>query len=653
MKYFLILPLILCLNNLLFSQTNNLEDMLSQKQIITADMIKAAGLQSLSDIFYLADKWDFYTIDGYGKGVSANSLSSFQRQNFLIMLDGQLLDNNIFDVQNINQIPISIDQVDYIILINTPQIYNGEFTENGLIDIHTKVPTKGLSLDGYDGVGEQTGKAGPYAFTEFSTPHVDKIGYYVSGDISYSYNNFYFETLEKTEQNFATDAEIRNRVSYLSPDYNKAEMNSSFYKLNLNIFGGNQQIIAGQTNHDNYFFFQPYGDEIPVNQVFRHIGLNGTANTSCGIGLSYSAAYSTNELNYWENNQNLNFDWQMENISANLEGNYKNKYLYTALGAGYKKLIGRDTSADFDKQFELKKAYGVLDFKLSNDFIQSFNFYVINANSKTAIKGNVRNNWNINANSNLQTSYTFSERLLIEDANYWFWNQQGYKFNAPGFYAPQIIGNFNVGKQYTFDMDYCTNIDSSFKMEAGINYRQFINYYVEEQYYQFNNEESTFFAPDEIYTDEDLRVIGVQAGFEYKIISQLNQKIFYTYQKDIWGSRVFRDIWQELPVHKINYSVNYNPVRNFGIWVNLRYSSSTDWVDYKYSNIQSQGEYPDGVKPVFNVDLSLQKWLWNRRIWLNLLFRNIFNQSEKYIPIGVSQDLRFSISMQIFLDSVL
>ena len=156
MKYFLILPLILCLNNLLFSQTNNLEDMLCQKQIITADMIKAAGIQSLSDIFYLADKWDFYTIDGYEKGVSANSLSSFQRQNFLIMLDGQLLDNNIFDVQNINQIPISIDQVDYIILINTPQIYNGEFTENGLIDIHTKVPTKGLSLDGYDGVGEQT-----------------------------------------------------------------------------------------------------------------------------------------------------------------------------------------------------------------------------------------------------------------------------------------------------------------------------------------------------------------------------------------------------------------------------------------------------------------------------------------------------------------
>ena len=91
----------MCLNNLLFSQTNNLEDMLCQKQIITADMIKAAGIQSLSDIFYLADKWDFYTIDGYKKGVSANSLSSFQRQNFLIMLDGQLLDNNIFDVQNI------------------------------------------------------------------------------------------------------------------------------------------------------------------------------------------------------------------------------------------------------------------------------------------------------------------------------------------------------------------------------------------------------------------------------------------------------------------------------------------------------------------------------------------------------------------------
>jgi hypothetical protein len=632
---------------------NNFEEKLTQKQVITGDMIKAAGIQTLSDILYLADKWNFCSIDGYEKDVSANNLSSFQRQNFIIMLDGQLIEDKMFDVQNINQIPISIDQVDFVILINTPQIYNGEFTENGLIDIHTKNPSKGLSAQGYYGVGEQAGKAGPYAFTQYATTHVDKLGYYLSENTNYSANDWYLKTAAKIEQNFATDPEISARISNLNLDYNKARMYSDYYKFNLDILGGNQQIMGGTTRQDDFFFFKPYGDEIPVSRFFEHIGLNGSIKTFNNSSLKYSITYSLNNLGQLDNKQNINFDWQMETYNAILEGNYSNEFSNSIIGFGYKKYIGQSPSTLFNKAIELKKTYGQVDFFLTKQFIQSINLYIENSTGKTALKSAIRNNWDISPNSAIRSSYTFSERLFEEDANYWYWQQQGYNFTAPGLFPPVVIGNFSTSKLYTFDLDYDLQVNPALMIDLGANYRHFSNYYIEEQPFQYNIDQSTFYAPDEIFTNVNLKVIGIQAGLEYKILPVLSQKIFYNFQKDIWGSQQFIDAWNEMPEHRISYTIDYEPVKDFGIWAKLRYSSATMWVDYKYTGIQSQGKYVSRVMPMLICDISMQKWLWDKRIWVNILLRNIFDQSEKYIPIGVSNPLRFYISVQFFLNSII
>ncbi len=652
MKNFLFFTFIFFQVNLL-CQSNPLEDKLMQRQVITGAMIKAAGIQTISGIFYLANDWNFYSIDGYERELSANGLSSYQQQNFIVMIDGQRIDDKVFDVQNINQLPISIDQVDYVVLINTPQIYNGEFTSGGLIDIHTKKPAKGLSAFGYQGVGDQTGDPGPYAFTGFRTPNVDKMGYYLSGGASIAADNWYLKASTKTEQNFETDGEVNNRVSNLYPNYNKAYMYSTYYKLNVKLLGGNQQLMLGNTRHYDFFFFKPYGDEIPVYRFFKHLGLSGTINPGGNFGIKYSLIYSVNEIGQWVNKLNLDFNWQQFNYYAKLQGNYTINNLFLTFGGGYKNLTGRSPENSFKKSLDIANIYSGIDYKLSKEFIQSLGLFAVNSGSNTALNGYLRNYWDLGSAGYLRSSYAFSERLFREDPNYWYWYTQGYKFKASEIFSPIIYGNIGTSKLFSADINYGINLNSKLSFSAAVNYRHFSNYYIEKQPYQYFENQSSFYAPVEIFTNSGLKVFGGNALIEYTLIPGLTQKFYYGYEKDIWGSKLFRDIWQEFPVNKLSYEINFKPSTDFGIWAKVNYASATTWIDYKYADNQTAANYKMKVLPLFITDVSIQKWFWHRRIWANLLFRNIFDQSERYIPIGVSNTLRFYFQIQVFLDSIL
>ncbi len=623
-----------------------------QRQIITGAMIKAAGIQTISGILYLADKWNFYSIDGYERELSANSLSSYQQQNFIVMIDGQRVDDKVFDVQNINQLPLSIDQVDYVVLINTPQIYDGEYTANGLIDIHTKKPAKGLSAFGYQGVGDQTGDPGPYAFTKYKSPNVDKMGLYLSGGVGLSENNWYLKASTKTEQNFETDGEVNNRVSNLYPNYNKAYMYSTYYKFNINVLGGNQQIMLSNTRHYDFFFFKPYGDEVPVYRYFKHLGFSGSIKPENNLGIKYSVIYSLNEIGQWDNKLNLDFNWQQINYRAKLEGNYYTDNLFLTFGGGYKNLTGKSPENSFMRTLELENLYGGIDYKLSNDFIQSFGLFTVKSGNNTAIKSYLRNYWNLGTPGYIKSSYNFSERLFQEDPNYWYWYTQGYSFKAPENFAPIIYGKIGTSKLFSADISYGINLTGTLSFQAAINYRHFSNYYVEEQPYQYFENQSSFYAPVEIFTNSNLKIFGGNAGIEYKLIPGLTQKFYYGYEKDFWGSELFKDIWQEFPVNKISYEINFKPSPDFGIWAKVNYASATTWIDYKYADNQSAAKYKMKVLPLFITNFSIQKWFWHRRIWANVLFRNIFDQSERYMPIGVSNTLRFYFQVQVYLDSI-
>ena len=162
--------------NLIKAKDIYIENDLSEREVLTNGMIENSGLFRIGDILQLSTKIRVSSIDGFSWFSNINGLSSFQRQNWVILLDGQRLGINTFDIVNINMLPINITQIDSVEIFTTPQLYQGIFTDYGLIHIHTKNISKGKSLALFQSAGNETGDPGPYRNTTFNSPNVERIG---------------------------------------------------------------------------------------------------------------------------------------------------------------------------------------------------------------------------------------------------------------------------------------------------------------------------------------------------------------------------------------------------------------------------------------------------------------------------------------------
>jgi hypothetical protein len=652
MKCIQLLTILLLIINLQVKAGDKWHDF-SEKQIITIDMIRDAGLTRVADILLLANDWIVNTIDGFTWQASANGLSSFQRQTWLLMIDGQRMDINIFDITNLNMLPISINQIDYVEIISIPQIIEGEFTDKGLIHIHTVRPEAGLSYHGRLTYGNETGDPGPYRYTEFKSKNVDRIGADRSNEVSFAGKKQYIGASQTDQVYYPTDAAIYNRNQIISgKDYPRINMSSYSFKAGINALKGEHELFAGYTFVEDFLFFKPYGREIPVKSYFTHAGVNGFFMINDKTDIHYRCKYSTNRLKKRANIFDLDFDRELENVYANLEVDRRGSFYQSKIGIRFDRSYAH-TKYQLDKDaYSSAAIYGQLNYSLTDNLHQSFSAFLRLDNDKIAVKGQATNSWKINSKQKLISILSFSQRNFEEDNSYWRWAENGYNFLEANSGGYSIIGGINKSQQFTTDIIWKAGINKTSSIEIGALYRFFNNLYFEKQTLQFDSFMESFSSPVQISAGEKGQVGGGRIRFNYQFTPQLGQRFFYSFRTAISGDDIFQDVWESLARHKIGFTLNYHPVENFSMWAMLSYLSSSNWIEYQEAAGQSGGKYSSTVNEAMILDMAAQKWIWHKRIRGSLLFRNIFNQLQKYHPNGASLELRFHIQAEILLDSI-
>ncbi|MBT4333395.1 MAG: hypothetical protein HOD64_08955, partial [Candidatus Cloacimonetes bacterium] len=89
-------------------------------QIITKDDIESSGIVRISEILLLIDDTRIISHEGFTWKASISGLSSYQNQSWLIKIDDILYNRNIFDVNNLNMLPITIRDILYVEIYNVP-----------------------------------------------------------------------------------------------------------------------------------------------------------------------------------------------------------------------------------------------------------------------------------------------------------------------------------------------------------------------------------------------------------------------------------------------------------------------------------------------------------------------------------------------------
>jgi len=116
------------------------------RRVITAEEIRDSGVLRLGDILALVEDWGVTTVEGFTWQPSPRGLGAYGQAVWSIMLDGQLLDANLFGVQNLNRIPVTLTEIDSVEVVSEPALLNGMFATGATIRIHTRRPQPGHSM---------------------------------------------------------------------------------------------------------------------------------------------------------------------------------------------------------------------------------------------------------------------------------------------------------------------------------------------------------------------------------------------------------------------------------------------------------------------------------------------------------------------------
>jgi len=639
------------------SGVNNIGS-LPERRVVTAGMIRDAGLIRIGDLLLLAEEWTINTTDGYTWRASVNGLSSFQDQTWIVMLDGQRVDLRTFDTVHLNILPVSLDQIDSVEVISLPQIHGGEFTDRGLIHIHTKKPAPGISLLGRLVTGNETGDPGPYQYTEYRTPNIDKIGLDESVAVDIGAKNWSARAYLLYQLHTFTDFAMQKRITTMMHDWPGMDRIAGACRIGRESMRGNQEFLVSYSYASEYpLFFKPLGREIPVKIIFPHIGMSGTLLASRNTDVAYQVKYSLNKLGKNPNALDFDFDWVLHNLNAYIEGTFRKP--------GYRRMagIGLDRYA-LETQYRLKndsyttgKVYGELYFRLTTNIHQGISAMLAVSNERAAVKGALTNRWNTPYGHQVKTVITWSQRLIEEENSLWYWAERGYDLLNDYGINDTIVGDVGTSEQFTGDVIWTANISKTFTMKASGSYRLFTGLSLERQPFEYNPQDCSFSSPAEIYGERRGQTIGVSITINHHPRPYLRQRLYYSYRTIPGGDELFKQTWASIPKHKASYQITYTPVQNFSLWAMFSYLSSSSWADYQ--NIDGQTcrlsrpvdvSYYSSVRGATVLDLQAQKWFWHRRLAGSLLLRNVWNQDFRYHPIGASFDLSFFVRVKVLLN---
>ncbi len=661
---------------------------LAQNEILTSETIESSGLTRLADILMLVDDWSICTTDGFTWQASPNGLFPFEGQTWQVMLDGQRIDLKLFDVNNLNLLPVALDFVDSVEIVSLPRNYNGEFIGRGLIHIHTRRPANGFFFRGSVIGGNETGDPGPYRYTGDYSPNVDAIGPDASLSFGFGSKDRYIRANIASKVHFFRDAAMFKRneeilrvpaetgpssgtiaegdhecssfIGRLGFDDLRPGMRqiSSLLAGGLELFGGKHELLAGYSDASRYFlFFKPFGREIPVDHRFGHAGITGCFPVSSKAHVVYRLKYSVNRLDEHPNALDVDFDWQTHNLSSGIEGHF-GEYSRTAIVGARLDRVALHTNYHLtNSSYNAIHSYGVLSFKSFDTVRHDCGISVVFSGGREALKAFLSNDWRINSGNSLKTHLSFSHRLQEEDNSLWYWAGRGYgllnDFNID-YTAP---GNIDKATQLTADATWQTNASHHLKIETTFSYRFFKDLHLEKYIFELDSLHCSFVSPVRLCTGADGHYVKGRLSAQHRITHRLSHRLFYSYQTEVAGDAAFKDTWKAVPRHKVSYRFTYAPVMNFRIWGMLSYLSSSMWTDYL--NIDGAScvsnrfsvTYQSTVRSSTVLDLQIQKWLWQRKIRGDFLCRNVWNEDFRYYPIGAAFDLSFYIQLKVFSDS--
>lgn len=590
---------------------------LQPRERYTRAELEVLGVQRLSELVQRVD-----ARAGTAEGLSwfggadhlpAAALGRRGLPEWTILVDGQRVDVVTGGAVFPELIPLSVQQVDSVVVVREPGIVEGSVAPRGVIHIYSRRLAKGLNASGAGRTGSETGDPGPYLATPRTTPNVDRVGFDASGQVGYGGRGWEAEVgVRQTEQS-VTDPRLLERFGTKQfQSYTTASGPS--LRARVHALGGSHQLLLGGTEQSGFVYI-PWARTVERTSVrAEHAGLSGALALGTSFRGTYRLAHSSLRVAKLEDRLAPVPEQRRTTERATLElwrdggesrvaaGAEAAAHAYAASGAAEVRRLRLTLFALAERGAE------------GPGWSQRVTAAVVRGGGRLGGMASAAAGWTPDSARSLTASVALTRHIA----------------EGPGDQAPRHLLS-RVGAAPSAHTLLWSELVWRERLAGGLN-AEFGGVYG-----FVSEEDGEQVRPPGPFASEAVRGgrAGVRVGVSGNGPGPLSGRLVYQSVSTVGASPVLARAMESIPDHSLAGSLLYSPVPSLQVGLLADVRSATAWTSAAENG---------GVEPVSRVDLSVQKWFWGKRMRTHLGVQNVLNTPERYHPLGAQFDRRFFLT---------
>ncbi len=625
----------------------------------TRATIDASGATRLSDILPLAGAWAPASHDFDSWTPTPRGLSAPRATQWTVLLNGQHVDLGVFDAVNLDLVPVTLAEIDSVVLSDDASPGAAWDSGRGRIEIFASRARAGTRADATTRIGQETGDTGQSA-------SVRTIGPDASVTLAHGTSRWFASASGLLSEYPYSDPAIWAQTSGALNDLRPGAtvpppsgITSSFYdptwpsvlrtsasaRAGIHARGGWHEVMLSLMNARRFFHYsEPFGSEVPTDQQAGLAGVSGALDLAAATRLAYRAETTSNRLSDQDGVLAFDYDWASWHHRAGVDVTHHTTRTRAGAFASVEDRQVRTPHALTQDHDTFVRAGASVERQATPRWTLGADAAGTWSGGDTGLCAGVTANWVVRPADTLRARVAYNERLFVEDDNLWLWTGRGYDLLAREGTSVSTDGSIDKTRVTSADVGW-TSCGVLGGVDVDLGVRRFGDAYVATQDFTYDAATCSFASPTRLVTGQTGHVGVLRTRLWHTLGEHSWADFTYTYTEEFNSDAAFGTTWQTIPRNRLSYAITARPRPWWGYRASVTHVSSTLWTDYAgvdgtvcvtNSIATTYHSHVDGFTAI---DANVQFAWWNNRAVLDLVARNIFNADVRYPPAGATQDL--------------
>ncbi len=618
----------------LSAQASGLKDTMPGSQVITAETLRRSGATRLSDVLAIAHRWDQQTVDGATWNASPLGGSPFLPARWIVLVDGQRVDDDLFGVTDLDRLAVPLEQVSTVELIEVPRLVAGGITTDGLVRITTADPSEGPAAGGWFVTGSEIGDPGPFAFTPEATSNVDRLGHRASAGMSYGGAGWFTSAALGWATLVPTDPAIVNRyIAALGP-VPRLHATTSSVRVGARVGGGRHEAVLRHSAVDGALGLSPFGSEIATDQSFTIGGLTGDVPLPQGRQLRYDVGQAWNQVRLARGRPGPPLDWQAATTEVRAEVAHPGSTLETG-GLRLRRQVVTTPEDLADPSIEIATAYAALRFADDPRGPAAAGIITL-GEGDVGLAALLTRGWTLAHGAEVEAILSYERLSQGEDNTIWAWTERGYTLLEDSGADFEVVGAPRSPERLGADLSVSARPARGVTVSARGLFRRSRGLALERRDLHFVPSTSSFEGPAAIINGAEGELAGGAVELAGRPAQGLAVRASLWVRGAVGGDDVFQDAWAAVPDHGALVTMEYAPVEGLDLWMMWAYRGAARQGEFAAVEAESAGQYRAQVDDALTVDVAVQKRLWDGRLRAHFGVRNLLGAELRYHPAGAT-----------------